>query len=128
MDELLGENNSRLKKQQEDPITAIISNPPYSVGQKDANDNNQNVHYPILENRMQVTYNSKANLARGTYDSYVKAFRWASDRIGDVGVVGFVTNGSYLDSSSTDGVRRSLYDEFNYLYIFNLRGNQRTKG
>ena len=128
MDKLLGQNNERLKEQQEQSITAIISNPPYSIGQSNANDNNQNVHYPALEKRMQETFFTSATLTRGTYDSYVKAFRWASDRIGNKGIIGFVTNGSFLDSSSTDGLRRSLYKEFNYLYIFNLRGNQRTKG
>lgn len=130
MDELLGQNNERLKKQQEQPITAIISNPPYSVGQGNANDNNQNMHYPQLEKRIEQTYveNSKSSLNKSSYDSYIKAFRWATDRIGDQGVVGFVTNGSYLDSNSTDGLRASLYSEFNHLYIFNLRGNARTQG
>ena len=130
MDELLGQNNKRLKKQQEQPITAIISNPPYSVGQNSENDDNQNVHYPILENRIRDTYYKQANTnaTNALLDSYVKAFRWASDRIGDKGVIGFVTNGSYLDSNSTDGLRASLYEEFNHLYIFNLRGNQRTQG
>lgn len=128
MDELLGQNNERLKKQQEQPITAIISNPPYSVGQSNANDNNQNMHYPMLEKRIQQTYATNATLTRGTYDSYVKALRWASDRIGNQGIIGFVTNGSFLDSNSTDGLRSALYHEFNHLYIFNLRGNQRTKG
>ena len=129
-DELFGENNTRLKKQQEQPITAIISNPPYSVGQGNANDDNQNIHYPKLETSIQKTYvnNSKAGLSKGAYDSYIKAFRWATDRIGDKGVIGFVTNGSYIDSNSTDGLRASLYNEFNQLYIFNLRGNQRTQG
>lgn len=130
MDELLGQNNERLKKQQKQLITAIISNPPYSVGQSNANDNNQNVHYPELEKRIEQTYveNSKSSLNKSSYDSYIKAFRWATDRIGDQGVIGFVTNGSYLDSNSTDGLRASLYSEFNHLYIFNLRGNQRTQG
>ncbi|QCQ04005.1 helicase [Ligilactobacillus animalis] len=130
MDELLGQNNSRLKKQQANPITAIIGNPPYSVGQKNANDNNQNVHYQKLEENIRQTYvkSSKSNLSKGSYDSYIKAFRWATDRIGNQGVIGFVTNGSFLDSGSTDGFRKSLYEEFNHLYIFNLRGNQRTQG
>ncbi|MFT8606935.1 MAG: type ISP restriction/modification enzyme [Liquorilactobacillus ghanensis] len=129
-DKLFGENNTRLKKQQEKPITAIISNPPYSVGQGNANDDNQNIHYPKLETSIQKTYvnNSKAGLSKGAYDSYIKAFRWATDRIGDKGIIGFVTNGSYIDSNSTDGLRASLYQEFNQLYIFNLRGNQRTQG
>lgn len=130
MDDLFGENNERLKKQQEVPITAIISNPPYSVGQKDVNDNNGNQTYPKLEKEIMNTYTSRSRAvsSKGTYDSYIKAFRWASDRIGDKGVIGFVTNGSYIDSSSSDGLRASLYDEFNHLYIFNLRGNQRTQG
>ena len=130
MDELLGENNKRLKKQQEQPITAIISNPPYSAGQKNANDDNQNIRYEKLEESIQKTYanNSKANLSKGTYDSYVKAFRWATDRLTGKGVIGFVTNGSFLDNKSTDGLRASLYQDFNHLYIFNLRGNARTSG
>src|SRR5699024_8620686 len=93
-------------------------------------DDNQNIHYPKLETSIQKTYvnNSKAGLSKGAYDSYIKAFRWATDRIGDKGVIGFVTNGSYIDSNSTDGLRASLYNEFNQLYIFNLRGNARTQG
>lgn len=123
-------NNKRLKKQQEVPITAIISNPPYSAGQKNQNDNNQNIHYAKLETHIRETYvrTSKASLSKGMYDSYIKAFRWASDRLGEQGVIGFVTNAGYLDSNSADGMRKSLYGEFNYLYIFNLRGNQRTSG
>ncbi|MCF1613614.1 DEAD/DEAH box helicase family protein [Tetragenococcus koreensis] len=130
IDELFGENNRRLKQQQEKSITAIISNPPYSVGQGNANDDNQNVHYEKLEDSVQKTYvnESKAGLSKGAYDSYIKAFRWATDRLGDKGVIGFVTNGSFIDSNSTDGLRASLYKEFNHLYIFNLRGNQRTQG
>ena len=129
-DDMFGTNNERLKKQQEVPITAIISNPPYSVGQKNANDNNQNIHYSELEKQIEKTYvkESASNLSKSSYDSYIKAFRWASDRIGKQGVIGFVTNGSYLDSNSTDGLRASLYKEFNHLYIYNLRGNQRTQG
>lgn len=130
VDKLLGENNERLRKQQEQPITAIIGNPPYSVGQKNANDDNQNTRYLKLEESIQKTYveNSKASLSKGAYDSYIKAFRWATDRLADNGVIAFVTNGSFLDSKSTDGFRASLYKEFNHLYIFNLRGNQRTQG
>ncbi|WVZ41547.1 type ISP restriction/modification enzyme [Ligilactobacillus saerimneri] len=130
MDELLGENNERLKKQQEQPITAIISNPPYSVGQKSQNDNNANQHYVILEKNIRDTYFKKAssNAKNALMDSYVKAFRWATDRLAGKGVIGFVTNGSFLDTKTTDGLRASLYEEFNHLYIFNLRGNQRTSG
>lgn len=130
MDELLGENNQRLKAEQDQSITAIISNPPYSIGQRNQNDNNANEHYPKLETQIANTYVkfSKANLSKGTYDSYVKAFRWATDRLTDKGVIGFVTNGSFLDNKSTDGLRASLYQDFNHLYIFNLRGNARTSG
>lgn len=128
-DELLGENNERLRKQQEQPITAIIGNPPYSVGQKNANDDNQNTHYLKLEESIKQTYvkNSSSGLSMSVYDSYVKAFRWASDRIGKQGVIGFITNSGYLDSNSTDGLRKSLHDEFNKIYLLNLRGAIRGK-
>lgn len=129
-DKLFGENNARLKEQQKEPITVIIGNPPYSAGQKDANDENQNLHYPALETAVQKTYVERSNAqnTRNIYDSYIKAFRWATDRLRDKGVIGFVTNGGYIDSNSADGLRASFYKEFNYLYIFNLRGNQRTQG
>lgn len=129
-DDMFGTNNERLRKQQEIPITAIISNPPYSMGQKSANDDNQNIKYSILDKRISDTYAkySKSKALNSLKDSYIRAIRWASDRIKDKGIIGFVTNGSYLDSSSTDGLRASLYKEFNHLYIFNLRGNQRTQG
>lgn len=124
-DSFFGTNDERLKRQQEKPITAIIGNPPYSIGQSSQNDNNQNISYPKLDKRLADTYVAKSNagLTRGLYDSYVKAFRWASDRLKDQGVIGFVTNGGYLNSNSTDGLRAGLYEEFNHLYIFNMRGN-----
>lgn len=130
MDELLGQNNQRLKKQQEQPITAIISNPPYSAKQRSANEDNANIHYPHLEQRIADTYvaNGKTANSAGIYDSYIKAIRWASDKLTDRGVIGFVTNGSFIDSTSGNGLRYCLYHEFNRIYIFNLRGNQRTSG
>lgn len=129
-DDMFGTNNERLKKQQEVPITAIISNPPYSAKQKSENDNNKNISYYNLEKRISNTYvkNSHTNSSSSTYDSYIKAIRWSSDRIGQKGIIGFVTNGSYIDSGSSDGLRKCLYTEFNHLFIFNLRGNQRTAG
>ena len=123
-DDMFGTNNERLKKQQEVPITAIISNPPYSVGQKNANDDNQNVSYTKLEYQIEKTYvkESKSNLSKSSYDSYIKAFRWASDRIGEKGIIGFITNSGYLDKGSLDGMRKSIYKEYNHIYVFNLRG------
>lgn len=124
-DTFFGTNDKRLKRQQEKPITAIIGNPPYSIGQGSQNDNNQNISYPKLDQRLAETYVTKSNagLTKGLYDSYVKAFRWASDRLRDNGVIGFVTNGGFLNSNSTDGLRAGLYEDFNHLYIFNMRGN-----
>lgn len=123
-------NADRAMKQMQTPIQIIIGNPPYSVGQKSSNDNNQNVSYPLLEKAVALTYvsKSKAALSRSTYDTYIKAFRWATDRIKENGILGFVTNGSFLDGSALDGFRRSIVDEFNSIYCFNLRGNQRTSG
>ena len=129
-DDYFGTNDERLKRQQEVPITAIIGNPPYSAKQNDSNDGNGNLHYPILDKRLADTYvkNSTANHVSALYDSYIKAFRWASDQLKDNGIIGFVTGAGFIDGSAADGMRKSLYEEFNHLYIFNLRGDQRTQG
>ncbi|RAZ73506.1 DEAD/DEAH box helicase [Planococcus halotolerans] len=128
--ELFDENNKRLKKQQENPIFAILGNPPYSAGAKSDNDNQTNISYPILDDTIEKTYAkyTKAKMKKSLYDSYIRAFRWASDRIADKGVIGFVSNGSFIDGQTTDGLRKSWYEEFNYIYVFNLRGDQRTIG
>jgi len=130
MDELFGENNARLKRQQKEQIFVIMGNPPYNVGQTDGNNNVESTKYPNLDYSINRTYakDSRGGNKKLLYDSYIRAFRWASDRISDIGVVGFVTNGSFIDSSSTDGLRKSWYSEFNYIYVFNLRGDQRTQG
>lgn len=124
-DTFFGTNDKRLKRQQEKPITAIIGNPPYSKGQTSESDNNQNIHYSKLEDNIRKTYivKSKANAQNATMDSYVKAVRWATDRLTKQGIVAFVSNGSFLNSSSADGLRAGLYEDFNHLYIFNIRGN-----
>ena len=111
-------------------LPVIIGNPPYSIGQDNVNNDNQNQHYPALERNIEETYvrYSNANLRRSLYDSYIKAFKWSSERIKDKGVIGFVTNASFIDSQSTDGLRYCWHKEFNYIYVFNLRGNQRTEG
>lgn len=129
-DELFGENNERLEKQRKDPIFAIIGNPPYSVGAKNENESVKNQNYPILDNSIAHTYAkfSKSKSIRGIYDTYIKAFRWSTDRIGKKGVIAFVTNGQFIDSQSADGLRKSWFEEFNYIYVLNLRGDQRTQG
>ena len=127
---LFPENNDRIARQNRQEIRVIVGNPPYSIGQDSENDNNRNLTYHRLDQRIAETYAaaSKAGLKRGLYDSYVRAIRWASDRIGDQGVIAFVTNGSYIDSNAADGLRKSLAEEFTAIYCFNLRGNQRTSG
>ncbi len=124
------ENNKRVQRQLDSPITVIIGNPPYSIGQKSANDNAQNQHYPLLEERIQNMYVecSEASLSKTAYDSYIKAFRYASDRLEESGIIAFVSNGSWLDNSGLDGFRKSIEQEFAEIYVFNLRGNQRTSG
>lgn len=130
-DMLFNENNERLKKQQKEPIFAIIGNPPYSVGQTSVNNDNQNISYSLLEERIEYTYSkhSNARLKKSLNDSYIKAFRWASDRISDKGIVSFISNAGFLDSQSADGLRKCWHEEFNHIYILNLRGDaKRTQG
>jgi len=125
---LLADNSERRKKLQDLDIRVIIGNPPYSAGQTSENDNAANVAYQSLDNRIKETYavGSRATLQRYLYDSYIRAIRWGSDRIGESGVLAYVTNAGWLDSNAMDGMRRCLYEEFSNLYVFHLRGDQRT--
>ncbi len=125
------QNSERVKKQKAAPLRVIIGNPPYSVGQKSANDNAQNQKYERLDARISATYAaaSTATNKNSLYDSYIKAFRWSTDRLdSNGGIVCFVSNGAWLDGNSQDGFRKHLEQEFSSIYVFNLRGNQRTSG
>lgn len=104
--------------------------PPYSGGQESANDLNANLKYPTLDKRIVDSYakRSTATLKNSLYNSYLRAFRWAADRVGDRGVVAYVSNGNWIEGNSADGVRLSLADEYSRIYVYNLRGNQRTAG
>ncbi|WP_332065521.1 DEAD/DEAH box helicase [Bartonella sp. CB189] len=130
IDKVLVGNRGRLKRQHSFPIVVIVGNPPYSVGQKNENDSNKNIKYPHLDERIRKTYvqYSSATLQRQLYDSYVRAIRWASDCIKECGVIGFVTNASFIDARTMDGLRKCLVNEFSSLYIFHLRGNCNTSG
>lgn len=124
------ENNETIERQKQAPINVVIGNPPYSVGQKSANDLNANRKYPSLDKRIAETYVAKSTATNknSLYDSYLRAFRWATDRIGDQGVVAFVTNNGWLDGNTSAGVRLSMQEDFTDLYIFNLRGNSHGGG
>lgn len=136
------QNSDRLLKQRKIPIRVIIGNPPYSAGQKSANDNAQNVSYPKLDSRIAKYYvaGSSANLNKAVYDTYIKAFRWSTDRLmakdenGSLldedgsGIIAFISNGGWLDGNAQDGFRQCIESEFTDIYVLNLRGNCRTSG
>jgi len=126
------QNSERVEAQKKAPLRVILGNPPYSIGQKSANDNAQNQSYKILDKKIADTYakQSTAGLNKSLYDAYIKAFRWSTDRLDPEhgGIICFVSNGAWLDGNSTDGFRKTLEKEFSSAYVFNLRGNQRTSG
>ena len=129
--DMFPQNSKRVQRQQKAPLRIIMGNPPYSIGQKSANDNAQNQNYPKLDSRIATTYvkDSKAILKNSMYDSYIKAFRWSTDRLDKTGgIIAFVSNGAWLDGNAADGFRKSIEREFTAIYVFNLRGNQRTSG
>lgn len=131
--EFFRENSEGVLRQKRAPIRVIIGNPPYSIGQKSGNDNAQNLAYPVLDARIASTYAERSNVTnkKSLYDSYIKAFRWASDRISDNpngGIVAFISNGMWIDGAGMDGMRACLENEFSDIYVLNLRGNQRTSG
>ncbi len=128
--DLMADNSNRRTRQKELDIRVIVGNPPYSVGQGSANDNAANLAYPKLDGRIRDTYASRSNATNknALYDSYIRAIRWASDRIGDAGVIAYVSNAGWLDANTADGLRKCLVEEFANIHVFHLRGNARTSG
>ncbi|MGP5073867.1 DEAD/DEAH box helicase [Arthrobacter rhombi] len=124
------ENHERVERQKNQDIRVIVMNPPYSSGQSSANEDNQNQKYPALDASIAESY---AKLSSGTnknslYDSYIRGIRWASNRIKGDGVIAFVSNGSFIDGNTADGIRKAFANEFSRIFIYNLRGNARTSG
>lgn len=126
------QNSERVANQKKSPLRVIIGNPPYSIGQKSENDNAQNQSYPRLDREVATTYValSNTNMNKALYDPYIKAFRWATNRLdpNHGGIVSFVSNGNWIEGAAASGFRKSLEKEFSSIYVFNLRGNQRTSG
>ena len=122
------DNSERRKRQKATDIRVIVGNPPYSAGQKSENDFAHNINYPYLDERLRQTFvkNSSQKIGKkSNYDNYLRALRWASDRIDGNGVIGFVSGSNFIDKYAMDGVRRSLVDEFSSIYVLNLRGDIR---
>ena len=129
--EMFPQNSERVLNQKKAPLRVIIGNPPYSIGQKSANDNAQNQKYEKLDHRISKTYVAVTEVSNtnSLYDSYIRAFRWSSDRLDkNGGIICFVSNGAWLDGNAASGFRKCLEKEFSSVYVFNLRGNQRTSG
>lgn len=124
---MVAANTERVHAQKKAPIRVILGNPPYNANQQDENDNNKNRKYPHLDRRIRNTYaaDSNATLLNKLSDPYIKAIRWASDRLGDEGIVAYVTNSGYLDGIATDGVRQHLAQDFDAIYLVDLGGNVR---
>ena len=120
-------NTERVEKQKESEMFVVIGNPPYNVGQVNENDNNKNRKYKMMDKRVRETYSqdSKATNKNALSDPYIKAIRWALDRVGEEGVVAFVTNNSFLDGVAFDGMRKHLASDCDAIYILDLGGNER---
>ena len=148
--ELMVDNSDRRKRQKKLDIRVVMGNPPYSAGQTSANDNNANISYESLDTSIRKTYaaRSTATNRNALYDSYIRAIRWASDRLCKnknnpridlsnsecakqcqcAGIIGYVTNAGWLETNTADGMRKCLAEEFSSIHVFHLRGNQRTQG
>lgn len=123
------ENTERIKRQNERTISVIIGNPPYNANQLNENENNQKIKYPAIDQRIQDTYIKNSNAQKTKlYDMYARFLRWASDRLGKNGVIAFVSNNSFIDARTYDGFRKVVTEEFNEIYIIDLKGNARTSG
>ncbi len=127
--DLSAENLARIKRQNERKISVIIGNPPYNANQRNENENNKNREYTEVDKRIKETY-IKESTAQKTklYDMYARFIRWASDRLNKNGVVAFVSNNSFIDARTYDGFRKVVAEEFNEIYLIDLKGNARTSG
>lgn len=130
LSEIFPVNSDRRTRQMELPVKVIVGNPPYSAGQESANDNAANLDYPKLDARIRSTYAERTDATNrnALYDSYIRAIRWASDRIGDAGVLAYVSNAGWIETAVANGLRKCLVEEFASIHVFHLRGNQRTSG
>ena len=123
------ENWIRIQEQNEKPISVIIGNPPYNANQQNENDNNKNREYPAIDRRIRETYIASSTAQKTKqYDMYKRFIRWASDRLADDGIIGFVSNSAFLDARQDDGFRKVIAQEFNELWVIDLKGNARTSG
>lgn len=129
--EMFPRNSERVARQKNATLRVIMGNPPYSIGQKSANDNAQNQSYPQLDSKIANTYAaaSTGGLNKSLYDAYIKAFRWSTDRLDPIngGIIAFITNGNWIDKPSMNGFRKYLQNEFSGIYVINLRGSIRGK-
>jgi len=124
---LSAENLERIKRQNERKISVIIGNPPYNANQMNENDNNKNREYPEIDKRIKQTYIAESTAQKTkVYDMYARFFRWASDRLGDEGIIAFITNRSFIDSRTFDGFRATWQTEFDYIYIVDTRSDVRA--
>ncbi len=121
------ENTARVEKQKQTPMFVVIGNPPYNMGQVNENDNNKNRKYETMDKRVAETYvkDSAATNRNKLYDPYIKAIRWGLDRIGEEGIVAYITNNSFLDGVAFDGMRKHLADDCDAIYVLDLGGNAR---
>ncbi|WP_354174537.1 type ISP restriction/modification enzyme [Arthrobacter sp. UYEF36] len=128
--EFFPENSERVQRQKNQDIRVVVMNPPYSGGQTSANDNNENQKYPVLDESISNSYAklSSATNKNNLYDSYVRGIRWASNRVKSDGVIAFVSNGTFIDGNTADGIRKAFANEFSRIFVYNLRGNARTSG
>lgn len=124
--ELMPDNSNRRTRQKALPVRVIVGNPPYSKGQQDANENAANLEYKKLDGRIRETYVARASTTDKSrqYDSYIRAIRWASDRLGEAGIIGFVTNAGFAEARSSNGLRKCLVEEFASIHVFHLRGRR----
>ncbi len=120
------ENTARIKQQNAAKISVILGNPPYNANQQNENDNNKNREYPAIDKRIKETYIDKSTAQKTkVYDMYARFLRWASDRLQDNGMISFIINRSFIDSRTFDGFRKSLAEEFDFVYIVDTQSDVR---
>lgn len=122
----LTEESRQAQKIKDKPILVITGNPPYSYASKNNGPwiSDKIKDYYLVDGKPLDERNPK-----GLQDDYVKFIRFAQDKMEKVeeGIVGIITNHSFVFNSTFPGMRQNLMKTFNHLYIINLHGNAKLK-
>ena len=126
------EANAALSVKRDEPILVILGNPPYKRHSVNPSRVGRNLTFigELIEDYKQVDGEPLDEAtSKALQDDYVKFIRWAQWRIdkNGEGITGYIVNFSFINGPTFRGMRKSLLESFNTIYILNLHGSTRIQ-